>query len=388
MAIAYLLSLNPTSYGIYRNLRGSGVEVHVFHKGGGLERFLGREAVIHRLAFDQEPAGVAARVIEVQAKSGQPGLVFTSSDAEILYLDGCRDELGRAVSLPIPSPGITRLVRDTYSFFERVTELGIASPRSLCAEGPAFDVACDSMRWPCLAKPAVSSEWKTPEAARALAGRKAFVVRSPEEYAPLIRRLRPFTSRLLVQDIVDVGDEGNFSFCAYSGRDGRVLWGFVTRKLLQYPEGFGTAILCSTAERPDVAEVGRKTVESLGIGGVSETEIVVDRRTGGLLVIEVNARHWLQHRLSTRLGVNISLLDLNYRLGNRPAVEATLSKPRAFRRVLWIDDLGYLQHFLKKFARGRNLYLKSLLSHLPEFALLESRSLLPFLKAVQTRMFA
>ena len=366
MPPGFLLSLNPTSYGICRNLRDAPFPLHMFHKGGGLEPFLSKDVKIHRISIDTEPEWAVKLLAAQCAGSGRPGIVFASSDTELAFLEKYRDELTPAASLPIQPPGIAAAVSDKLRFFETMRDLGIPSPRSY-----SIDAGSDSATFlPCLVKPVHSGEWKTEEASLALSGRKGFVANRHEEFAEIVRKVRPFSSKLLVQEIIESREGESYSYCCFSDRAGRVLWGFVTQKLLQFPAGFGTAILCGTADRPDIAAFGRKVVESIGLEGVSEVEILADRG-GKLFAIEINARHWLQHRLSTRLGVNISLLDYYYRTGDSAMVEQFVSAPVRSGRYLWIDDFGYIAHFLKQVTRGGNLHLKSFSGSSLEFSLLE-----------------
>ncbi|WP_432821476.1 hypothetical protein [Trichloromonas sp.] len=388
MSVCYLLSLNPTSYGIYKNLRNAGLHLHLFHMGGGLESFLGRDITVHRLSVDEEPEAVVVRLLEIQANAGNPGFVFTSSDGEVAFLDRFRDSLQDVLSLPIPTAEVARLVNDKHAFAEKLKELGIRIPWSFCVERANVEDLGLRLSWPCLVKPVVSSEWKTDEVSSALGGKKAFVVDNYDGFFPLISRLHEYSPKLLVQEIIDVAETGNFSFCCYSDANGKVIWGFVTQKLLQYPECFGTAILCSTVEHPEIASFGKEVIEALGVSGISETEIVVDRKTGKLFVIEINTRHWLQHRLSTRLGVNISLLDYYYRSENIPMVNSLVSKDHPFKKVLLVDDYAYLMHFVKNIFRYKKLLLPYLYRSTLEFSTFERRQTLTFLKFINRKLFS
>lgn len=242
------------------------------------------------------------------------------------------------------------------------------------------------MRWPILIKPIHSHEWKTAVASRAIRGRKVFVIRKPEEWTSLQATIRKFSSELLAQEIIDASEDGHYSYCCYADKSGKVLWGFVTQKILQYPENFGTAILCRTVDRPDIETFGRRTIETVGLPGVSETEVVIDRNTGELSALEINSRHWIQHRLSTRLGVNISLLDYFYRSGQRAMVEEILSGSGPFKHVLWIDDFGYITHLAKNFFRLRRLHLPAFFKNSLEFSYMEKSKLAPFLSMLMRRL--
>ncbi|NLT34272.1 MAG: hypothetical protein GXX81_12645 [Acidobacteria bacterium] len=383
---AYLLSLNPTSYGIYKNLRDTPFPLHLYHKGGGLEPLLGKDIILHRLSIEDEPEAVVHDLLQAHAASGATPIIMASSDYELAFMEKYRKDLEPAVSLPLPSPEISRLANNKHAFYTKMRETGIRSPRSHFLDILNSAVLPTDMRWPILIKPIHSHEWKTTVASRAIRGRKVFVIRKPEEWSSLQATIRKFSSELLAQEIIDASEDGHYSYCCYADKSGKVLWGFVTQKILQYPENFGTALLCRTVDRPDIETFGRRTIETVGLPGVSETEVVIDRNTGELSALEINSRHWIQHRLSTRLGVNISLLDYFYRSGQRTMVEEILSGSGPFKHVLWIDDFGYLTHLAKNFFRLRRLHLPAFFKNSLEFSYMEKSKLAPFLSMLMRRL--
>ena len=181
-------------------------------------------------------------------------------------------------------------------------------------------------------------------------GQKVIVVRDEHELIRSYNIISTLNPKVLLQEIVQAGQYDAYSFCCYADQSGKVLFGFVTQKILQYPEGFGTALLCRSIEEPSIYELGKRVIENLGIDGISEVEIMRDEKNDALYIIEINTRHWLQHTLSARLGVDISLLDFYYRTGRVDAVRLILSEtPRNSKPVIWFDDVGYLIHCIKPF---------------------------------------
>jgi predicted ATP-grasp superfamily ATP-dependent carboligase len=372
MFCCYLLSLNITSFGIYRDLKGRGYAIHLFHPGGGLEAHLGRDVIIHRLSVETNPEAVIAEIKKIQSKPNGAGVIFTSSDGEIEFVHKHRATLETCASLPFLSDETFVLASDKLAFCRQLEVLSIRTPKSCAVDVLESKLEMGGLTYPFVIKPIDSSEWKSARASKKLGGKKAFTVETPHDVQAAISLIREFSDRILFQELIDVDENGYYSFCAYSDNSGKVLWGFVTQKILQFPEKFGTAILCATTERGDIYEYGKSVVEALGICGVSETEIVVDRKTKQLCIIEVNARHWMQHRLSSRLGVNISLLDLFYRTGNQTMAEEIVRRGDRLKRILWIDERAYVMHLLKNLFRGDGTYWKSVVRSAREYAIVEA----------------
>lgn len=394
MTDAVLLpSLNPTSYGIYRSLRDAGCPcaVHVFHQGkvgGGLVSLLGQDTTIHAHSIIDDPIMVLDCMNDIRRQSDGAVVLFTASDQDNVFLQTFGEQLDTAILVPHRNPAIYSLINDKAVFASKLDEQGIPNPQTRCYEASTVHEVASQLSWPRLIKPNCANEWKTSQAATALAGKKAIVVNSSREFLDVSQSLLGFSSQLLAQQIIDVPDDGSFSFCGYSDAAGRLLWGFVTRKLLQYPAKFGTAILCATTECQEIYALGKRVAEGLGVVGVFEIEIVVDR-TGAPFVIEMNARHWLQHRLSNCLGINISLLDFLYRKGDLRWRNALADGSyRTGKASLWIDESGYWVHLLKNVFRPASLYLQEYLSHNREFLYLDEQNVWPSIRFSLAKVFA
>jgi predicted ATP-grasp superfamily ATP-dependent carboligase len=371
MPVIYFLSLNPTSYGIYKNLHDSSLDLHMFHKGGGLRSLLDKRVVIHPYSIEEDAEAIIDAISNENARTGEMSFVFTSSDYEITFLDRYAEQVRNIVSIPIQTQTITQIANDKYLFFRKMQELDIPSPHSVCVDCTHLDTIPSNLAWPYLIKPNHPFEWKVRRAADYLSGKKAFCINGTDELSSMCQYLQSFTSMLLLQEIIDVADDGNYSFCCYSDNTGKVLWSFVTQKLLQYPENFGTAILCRTVKHTEVAAFGKRIIESLGVQGISETEIIIERQTGNLFALEINARHWLQHRLSNCLGVNMTLLDYYYRSGDIKKVEAILEKTDTDKRAYWIDEIALALYSLKHPIHNKRSIIHELQNSIIEFSILE-----------------
>lgn len=128
-------------------------------------------------------------------------------------------------------------------------------------------------------------------------------------------------------------------------------------------------------------------MENLGIDGISEVEIMREKKTGILYIIEINTRHWLQHTMSTRLGVNISLLDYYYRTGKMGEGKMLLSMVnRNTKPVMWIDDVGYLIHCIKNYFNFNKCKFGFLKGKQWEFATLSLKDWSPFFSLLREKL--
>lgn len=125
---AYLLSLNPTSYGIYKNLRDTPFPLHLYHKGGGLEPLLGKDIILHRLSIEDEPEAVVHDLLQAHAAAGATPIIMASSDYELAFMEKYRKDLEPAVSLPLHPPRYPAWQTISMPFIQKCAKPGFALP--------------------------------------------------------------------------------------------------------------------------------------------------------------------------------------------------------------------------------------------------------------------
>ncbi|KIH75479.1 hypothetical protein GFER_16100 [Geoalkalibacter ferrihydriticus DSM 17813] len=303
--------------------------------------------------------------------------IVPATDEEVLFLYKNSEIIEKYYTISNPKKDIVENVIDKFNIQDLLKFHGFTYPKTaLLSDGFETDLKLD---YPCIIKSASAGDWKNEKSSTLVGESKAVVVNDAAELALYFEKFKRISPRLIAQEIIEPAEGGIFSFCSYSDRDGKVLHGFVTQKLIQYPEGFGTAVLCQTVDDNEVYELGRSVIERLGADGVCETEIIRDARTGKLIIIEINTRHWMQHRLSTRLGVNYSLLDFYYRTGNdekvREFVGNANGRPRNF---IWFDDVGFMIYVVKNLFQPRKCKLREVWRNKWEFSLFSLTDLRPF----------
>jgi predicted ATP-grasp superfamily ATP-dependent carboligase len=325
--------------------------------------------------------------MRLRRRRDKPGLLIPTSDLDLLFLSEYRAALSERFTLSLPDEGTLRYALDKERFHRDLRRAGIPTPETRAVDGAdAENASARGGRFPCILKPAFSGDWKRKRAERVLGGRKAVVVRGAEELDETRGRLAAVSRHLIRQEIVPQLGEDNFSYCGYADGAGRVCWGFVTQKLIQYPEQFGTALLCRTVDRPEVASFGERVIRTLGIEGIFELEIIRNAVDRDLYVIELNTRHWSQHRLSTLLGVNITLLDVYARTGDRKRFESTLRSGNRAVRAIWIDDVGYPIYAVHHLANPGKAFVKELWNKKIEASLCSTLGLPAYVRAVASKM--
>ncbi len=169
----------------------------------------------------------------------------------------------------------------------------------------------DRIQFPCGLKPRVSHEFKK------YFKEKLFVANTADELLSAWQKVEPFKQEMIVTELVPGGDKGYCSYYSYLDEKGQPLFHFTKVKLRQYPSGFGIGTFHQTDWNPEVASLGLKFFQGIGLRGLACVEFKRDQRDGLLKLIECNHRFTEPNELMVRAGLDLPLLVYN-RLTKRP----------------------------------------------------------------------
>ena len=119
----------------------------------------------------------------------------------------------------------------------------------------------------------------------------------------------------MLQERVPGGDDELFTVGSYLDADSQALAVFTGHKIRQHPAGAGSCRLGVSKWDAELADAGLRLLVRLRYHGVSQVEFKRDARDGRYCLMEVNARHWMWHSLSSASGVNLSLVAYRDAIG-------------------------------------------------------------------------
>ena len=211
-----------------------------------------------------------------------PKVLLSMLDKEKTY------ELARAASVPAP---LVATVHDLDS----------------------LDLESARMRYPCATKPVQPNALM-----RALHDTgvrlpvkevvKGVTLESPAEAVLALSPIAELGIPMLLTEIVEGPDANYCSYYSYIMPDGDALFHFTKRKLRQYPIHFGGGTYHKTEWQPDVAELGLRFFQSVGLRGIGNVEFKRDIRDGQLKLIECNPRLTASDNVIRAAGVDIPYL--------------------------------------------------------------------------------
>jgi predicted ATP-grasp superfamily ATP-dependent carboligase len=240
---------------------------------------------------------------------------------------------------------------DKSRTYELARDIGIESPLTFNVHTQDdIAIALERISYPCALKPVHSHAF-----ARHFAGMKAFRVHNDDDMRAALARTVAFGIEMIVTEIIPGGDDQFFSYYSYMDEEGEPLLHATKRKLRQYPIWFGSGCFHATDRNPEVAELGLRFFEGVGLRGLGNVEFKRDARDGRLKLIECNHRFTAATGLMRAAGLDLPLFVYN-RLTGRPLPPVDEYRPG---QTMW-----YPMRDLRAFAAYRRHGEISLLSWL------------------------
>jgi D-aspartate ligase len=344
----------------------------LLHAGLAIVRSLGRQRIpVHGVALRPHEFGLRSRylrsagvvaggeglleALRAAAAGGTRPVLFPERDENVELVLDRWDEVRELADVSLPDdPEATRRLRRKDVLPTVAAEAGVESPATVRAES-AEQIRSAGLRPPLLLKAVEGQEFAL------TFGEKAFVAHDLDEAVAAWKRARERGFHTIVQELVPDSHEHVWSLFTYVGRDGEPKASVVGRKVRQGPLRFGTSAVFTSADDPEVHELGQRLLRAAGYTGLAHVELVRDPRDGQLKLLEVNTRPPIWAGIATGPELGIARVAYDDLSGRDPGPERTLadgitwvylakdvwvSAQMARRREL--DPREFLRHYLRR----------------------------------------
>jgi predicted ATP-grasp superfamily ATP-dependent carboligase len=294
-----------------------------------------RERVPWANPWEHEQAAAEA-LLTFGRESDRPPVLLPQSDGDLLLVSRHRARLGERFRFALADADLVETLADKARFSQLAERVGLPVPRACrisAADGRPEDL---DLRFPLIVKPLNRSgaSW-LPVGAKA----KAVHVDSPAALAKLWPHLAELRLDVLAQEAV-AGPEAHIeSYHAYIDAEGTVVGEYTGRKIRTFPTRYGHSTSIEITSAPEVAEVGRDVLATVGLRGVAKVDFKRDG-DGKLLLFEINPRFNLWHHPGALAGVNLPAL-VYADLTGRPRPRVLPARPG----VRWCLPVRDLQAF-------------------------------------------
>jgi predicted ATP-grasp superfamily ATP-dependent carboligase len=333
----YILNMSYTGLGIARNLYGTGVRTVGLTAHSGMPGAHTRLcAAIYQVPDSRdEPDALCQRLLELAKNERQSIIVFPTRDFDILFLENYRHLLEPKFIIPQPGMEVINQVMNKFTLAQIAHHAGCKVPATFrCANIQGIESILTEIGFPAVVKPCYASHWRQQGVWDAVGSRKAFLVHSREELLDEYHRISAVQPEIILQEFIPGHDSEIVVCCCHIGRSQEMLGYFTARKLIQSPALFGTGCVVEACDVPEVVTQTRKLLHTCNYTGIAEVEYKLNPQTGEYYLIEINPRHWDQHELGTKLGVNLTWIAYN----DIAFSSQIFSRPTYNGRIAWVAE--------------------------------------------------
>lgn len=233
-----------------------------------------------------------------------------------------------------------------------VDSLGINNPKTFVPFN-RVNINNHGLNFPFIVKPAIKREYKQHS------NKKAIAVASPEELEKVLNMdLKDVPIEdLLFQEIIPGSGLQQWSYAGLFIK-GEPVAAYTACRLRQHPPDFGRASTYVSASHDlEVENQSKKIMKQLGYTGLAEVEWKRDPRDNILKFLEVNARSWGWHSLSSAVVGNIPQMYYDYLTTGKSSI---VQPKYGMRWVKWITDIPVVFDLIKQKKLKFSDYLGSI----------------------------
>jgi predicted ATP-grasp superfamily ATP-dependent carboligase len=281
-------------------------------------KFVERRFVYTSPKIDQKQfiSDIQKEAKHIVKMSGEKPIVFCFSDATMLTLSHAYSELKEYLILQIPSFEAVELASDKARTYAKAQELTVPT---ITVYG---EHESDRVVYPAVVKNRHSIVWKDD---KSISGSADFVF-SKEGLRAQYEKIKESTGEApLVQEFVQGDEYGVEMVCD----NGAPLATFVHKRIRSLSPRGGAAVVKETAEESKEVALMRTYAYSLASSlhwhGPVMVEFKINKKTGEVLLMEINGRWWGSLPLAVKAGVDFPMIA--YRLARG---EAAVKNPQDF----------------------------------------------------------
>ena len=287
--------------------------------------------------------------LRAKSKQWAGGLLVPADDRSVEFLSRYRDDLLRHYATPVMAWGTTEKILNKGLLYRVADEHEVPLPKvHFPRTTEEVDQVCTLVEFPCLLKPVYSHQFLT------AFEKKLVVIDTPCELRHWFRAAGDKQIDVMVCELVPGDDASLYHYRCYKNAHGEVLAEICTRKLRQYPKGFGVASLSRTVPMmEDLKSLSLRLLEAFSYTGTASVEFKRDARDGCYKLMEINVRNVLPERLLFKAGVNFPWVAYRDLVDKAPVSQMSyhtntrwvqnyleLSRLLYYRDLSWREFLG------------------------------------------------
>ncbi len=338
-----ILGGSANTLSIARSLGKRGIEVMISVRRGSPAQFSRYVSGIFTFERQDDPAKYWARLLLENPPARLRGAVLLAcNDEAVEFVAKNRSRLDKHFLLDDAEPELQLTLLDKRKTIDLAREAGIPAPGywQVNSEEDLAAIAGEAS-YPAMIKPIHSHQF------RSVFGKKLFHVFDAAQLLQLGAKALRKNLRIMVTEWIPGPDHLLGSYYTYLDSQGQPLFHYTKKVVRRFPSNQGLACCHLTEWDEEIAELGLRFFQAIGLRGLGNVEFKRDLRDGKLKIIECNPRFTAAQELLTRSGMDIARIIYDHMVG-RP-----LQRPESYRqRMLYWYPVRDLRAFWELRRRG------------------------------------
>jgi len=201
--------------------------------------------------------------------------------------------------------------------------------------------------------------------------KKVYKLESMEELKRVIGQIYDagYDDQLIIQDFIPGDDSRLRVMICYSGKDKKVKLMSLAHVMLEEhtPHGLGNTAVLMNEYNPELSEMLRRFLESVGFTGYSTFDIKYDQRDGRYKVLEINLRQGRSNYYVTAAGNNLARYvvedyiynkELQFEVANARNLWTVVPLRVAFRYTAGEENLAQMKQLVREKRVTNPLFMK------------------------------
>lgn len=299
-------------------------------------------------------------------------ILFPTTDAYADFISRNQNELRREFTIRCPSQELHESFLDKGKTIEICKRHSVPIPKSINIDAHnQLNEVVQDLKYPVIIKPRKTFGINFPG--------KNFIASEKKQLMDFFHKYPDLIGHTIIQEIINSGDGNIYVTAAYSGRNSKVLWVYVGRKLRQYLPDYGVTCLGQSLHIPYLEDLTRRFLNAIGYCGFSALEFAYEKESGQYYFLELNTRTYYHNQLFADANVDLNKIafcemsHLDYKKYQPDFKQKD--------NVIWIDFKRDIGSSYRKWKRGKiNLWswVSSVL-RARSFAYFNVRDLKPFI---------
>jgi predicted ATP-grasp superfamily ATP-dependent carboligase len=300
--------------GVLRSLARREVPVYLLDQGLCIGRFSRYVKRFLKCPDVRQEALFLEFLMNLVKKENLEGwIIYPNDDETVRLLAQHKEKLEEYYRVTTPPWDIVRFAYDKVLTYKLAQKCGIPIPDTFYP-GNIEELEQLDIKFPAIIKPSIKVPFydKTRKKAIRVNDRKELI----DEFAKAALAIDA-SQTVMVQEFISGGSRNLFSVGSLC-RNGDLLADVVACRPRQHPMDFGHATtFAETVDIPELEEMARTILATMGYYGLSEVEFMLDPRDGKYKLLEINARAWGWHTIAIEAGVDLPYLSYLDTLGEK-----------------------------------------------------------------------